>query len=144
MLYLKAKARISGRTWQAVINITKLGREVSSRKGVKRTVQDLAGERTYEKFEETLRVMLCLKTKARISGRTWQAVINITKLGRTGVNKISLHFRLVNLKGRNCCQGKGKSLDCALDYPDKLITVNSFPWLPYNAHKRCSTNKKTT
>ena len=86
--------------------------------------------------------MLYLKTKARISGRTWQAVINITKLGRTGVNEISLHFRLVNLKGRNCCRGKGKSLDCALDYPDKLITVNSFPWLPYNAHKRCSTNKK--
>ena len=27
----------------------------------------------------------------------------------------------------------------ALDYPDKLITVNSFPWLPYNAHKRRST-----
>ena len=30
----------------------------------------------------------------------------------------------------------------ALDYPDTLITDNSFPWLPYSAHKRCLTNKK--
>ena len=29
----------------------------------------------------------------------------------------------------------------ALDYPYKLITENSYPWLPYNDHKRLLTNK---
>ena len=29
----------------------------------------------------------------------------------------------------------------ALDYPYKLITENSYPWLPYNDHKRQLTNK---
>ena len=64
--------------------------EVSVKKGVKRTVEDLVGEGTFEKYLETLRVpdwiLLYFKTKARISGRTWQAVINITRLGRTGVS----------------------------------------------------------
>ena len=32
----------------------------------------------------------------------------------------------------------------ALDYPDKLITDNSFPWLPYNTHRQRSTYKKKT
>ena len=30
----------------------------------------------------------------------------------------------------------------ALDYPHKLITDNSFPWLPYPTHRRRMTNKK--
>ena len=30
----------------------------------------------------------------------------------------------------------------ALDYPNKLITDNSFPWLPYDTHKRRLSNKK--
>lgn len=61
---------------------------VSVRKGVKRTVEDLIGEETFSKYVESLRVpdwiLLYFKTKARISGNTWQAVLNITKLGRTG------------------------------------------------------------
>ena len=63
---------------------------VSVRKGVKRTVEDLIGEETFSKYVESLRVpdwiLLYFKTKARISGNTWQAVLNITKLGRTGVS----------------------------------------------------------
>lgn len=51
---------------------------------------DLVGEGTYSKYVESLRVpdwiLVYFKTKAQISGRTWQAVINITKLGRTGVS----------------------------------------------------------
>ena len=30
----------------------------------------------------------------------------------------------------------------ALDYPNKLITDNSFPWLPYDTHKRRLSTKK--
>lgn len=63
---------------------------VSIRRGVKRIVEDLVGEETFSKYVESLRVpdwiLLYLKTKARISGNTWQAVLNITKLGRTGVS----------------------------------------------------------
>lgn len=64
--------------------------KVSIRRGVKRTVEDLVGEETFSKYVESLRVpdwiLLYFKTKARISGNTWQAVLNITKLGRTGVS----------------------------------------------------------
>ena len=63
--------------------------EVALKKGVKRSVEDLVGEGTFSKYVESLRVpdwiLLYFKIKARISGRTWQAVINITRLGRTGV-----------------------------------------------------------
>ena len=31
----------------------------------------------------------------------------------------------------------------ALDYPDKLITDNSFPWLPFTAHKRRNRTRQT-
>ena len=64
--------------------------DVASRKGVKRAMKDLAGEETYAKYVESLRVpdwvLLFFKTRARISGHTWQSVINITQLGRTGVS----------------------------------------------------------
>ena len=64
--------------------------DVTCRKGVKRGIQDLAGEETYAKYVESLRVpdwiLLFFKTRARISGQTWQAVLNITQLGRTGVS----------------------------------------------------------
>lgn len=47
------------------------------------------GDETFSKYVEGLRVpdwlLLYFKTKARISENMWQAVINITKLGRTGV-----------------------------------------------------------
>ena len=70
--------------------------QVSVRKGVKRAVEDLVGEETYAKYVESLRVpdwvLLYFKTKGRISGNTWQAVIYITKLGRTGVSSETLFF----------------------------------------------------
>ena len=70
--------------------------QVSVKKGVKRAVEDLVGEETYVKYVESLRVpdwvLLYFKTKGRISGNTWQSVINITKLGRTGVSLQTLFF----------------------------------------------------
>ena len=75
---------------EATAVITDVIEDVSSKKGVKRAMEDLAGEETMEKFVESLRVpdwvLLYFKTRARISGQTWQAVINITRLGRTGVS----------------------------------------------------------
>ena len=69
--------------------IQEIIKDVASRRGVKRAMQDLAGE-TYEKYVESLRVpdwrLVLFKTKARISGNTWQTVINLTQLGRTGVS----------------------------------------------------------
>ena len=63
-------------------------RDVALRKGVKRAMKDLAGDETYAKYVESLRVpdwvLLSFKTRARISDHTWQAVIKITQLGRTG------------------------------------------------------------
>lgn len=63
---------------------------VLAKKGVKRMVLDLVGEGTYSKFFESLRVpdwiLVYFKTNVQIYGHMWQAVINITKLGRTGVS----------------------------------------------------------
>ncbi|XP_068689955.1 uncharacterized protein [Montipora foliosa] len=62
--------------------------DVALKKGVKRTVEELVGDQRFSLYVESLRVpdwvLLYFKTKARISGNTWHAVINITKLGRTG------------------------------------------------------------
>lgn len=73
---------------EATAILNEVMENVSAKKGVKRTVLDLVGEGTYSKYVESLRVpdwiLVYFKTKAQISGRTWQAVINITKLGRTG------------------------------------------------------------
>lgn len=67
--------------------------DVAVKRGVKRTVEELVGDETFSTYVESLRVpdwlLLYFKTKARISGSTWQAVINITKLGRTGVRLCS-------------------------------------------------------
>ena len=72
--------------------------DVASRKGVKRAIQDLAGEETYARYIESLRVpdwvLLFFKTRGRISGHTWQTVISITQLGRTGVSKVFYSFIL--------------------------------------------------
>ena len=63
---------------------------------MKRAIQDLAGEETYARYIESLRVpdwvLLFFKTRGRISGHTWQTVINITQLGRTGVSKVFYSF----------------------------------------------------
>ena len=70
--------------------------QVSVKKGVKRAVEDLVGEETYSKYVARLRVpdwvLLYFKTKGRISGNTWQSVLNITSLGRTGVTVTCLCF----------------------------------------------------
>ena len=76
--------------------------DVASRKGVKRAMKDLAGEETYAKYVESLRVpdwvLLFFKTRARISGHTWQSVINITQLGRTGVSFSSICHKTMQLR----------------------------------------------
>ena len=74
---------------------------VASRKGVKRALQDLAGKETYAQYIESLRVpdwvLLFFKTRERISSHTWQAVINITQLGRTGVSKVFLFIYCMSI-----------------------------------------------
>ena len=76
--------------------------DVASRKGVKRAMKDLAGEETYAKYVESLRVpdwvLLFFKTRARISGHTWQSMINITQLGRTGVSFSSICHKTMQLR----------------------------------------------
>lgn len=71
---------------KAIVN--EIVEDVALKKGVKRTVEELVGDETFSLYVENLRVpdwvLLYFKTKARISGNTWQAVINITKLRRTG------------------------------------------------------------
>ena len=63
--------------------------EVAVKKGVKRTVEELVGDDTLLKYAESLRVpdwkLVLFQAMARVSERTWQSVINITGLGRTGV-----------------------------------------------------------
>lgn len=75
---------------KAIVN--EVVEDVALKKGVKRTVEELVGDETFSLYVESLRVpdwvLLYFKTKARVSGNTWQAVINITKLGRTGVSKV--------------------------------------------------------
>ena len=65
---------------KAIIN--EIVEDVALKKGVKRTVEELVGDETFSLYVEYF------KTNARISGNTWQAVINITKLGGTGVRFI--------------------------------------------------------
>ena len=70
--------------------------QLSVKKQVKRAMEDLVGEETYVKYVESIQVpdwvLLYFKTKGRISGNIWQSVINITKLGRTGVSLQKLLF----------------------------------------------------
>ena len=76
-------------------------KDVASRKGVKRAMKDLTGEETYAKYVESLRVpdwVLFFETRARISCHTWQSVINITKLGRTGVSFSPICHKNVQLR----------------------------------------------
>ena len=75
---------------KAIIN--EIVEDVALKKGVKRTVEELVGDETFSLYVESLQVpdwvSPYFKTKARISGNTWQAVINITNLGGTGVRFI--------------------------------------------------------
>lgn len=75
---------------KAIVN--EIVEDVALKKGFKRTVEELVGDETFSLYVESLRVpdwvLLYFKTKARVSGNTWQAVINITKLERTGVSKV--------------------------------------------------------
>ena len=77
---------------RAVLN--EVAERVSVKRGVKRAVEELVGDETYSRYVESMRVpdwvLLYFKTKARISGNTWQAVLNITRLGRTGVSETTL------------------------------------------------------
>ena len=75
---------------KAIVN--KTVEEVAVKRGVKRSMEELIGEEILDRNVESLRVpdwiLLYFKTKARVSGWTWQAVINITGLGRTEVRYI--------------------------------------------------------
>ena len=84
-------------------------RRLSSMRSLKRfqSGEKLLGEETFSKYVESLRVpdliLLYFKTKARISGNTWQAVLNITKLGRTeaSLRTIFLKFSWFTLRRKN-------------------------------------------
>ena len=69
--------------------------DVASKKGVKRALQDLAGEETYAHYIESLRVpdwvLLFFKTCGRISN------LNITQLGSTGLVNFLFIYSIVNL-----------------------------------------------
>ncbi|PFX20937.1 hypothetical protein AWC38_SpisGene14591 [Stylophora pistillata] len=85
-MVLSSMCAFGDREAKAIVN--EIVEDVALKKGVKRTVEELVGDKTFSLYAESLRVPDCVllyfKTKARISGNTWQAVINITKLGRTG------------------------------------------------------------
>ena len=62
------------------------------KRGVKKTLQELVSDDTLTKYEEGLQVpdwkLVLLQAMARVSGKAWQSVINITGLGRTRETKI--------------------------------------------------------
>lgn len=76
---------------KAIVN--EIVEEVAVKRGVKRTVEELVGDDTLSKYVESLRVpdwkLVLFQTMARVSGKTWQSVINITGLGRTGVRNLN-------------------------------------------------------
>lgn len=59
--------------------------EVTTKRGVKRTMEDVMGDEMYSKYVESLRVPSYFKMTSRSSGHTWQAISNVTKLGWAGV-----------------------------------------------------------
>ena len=71
--------------------------EVAVKRGVKRTVEKLVGDDTLSKYVESLRVPdwthVLFQTMARVSGKTWHLVINITGLGRTGVRNLNSSYQ---------------------------------------------------
>ena len=75
---------------KAIVN--EIVKEVAVKKGVKRTVEELAGDNTLLKYIESLQVpdwkLVLFQAMARVSAKTWQSVINITGLGRMGVRNL--------------------------------------------------------
>ena len=75
---------------KAIVN--EIVEEVAVKKGVKRSVEELVGDNTLLKYVESLRVpdwkLVLFQAMARVSTKTWQSVINITGLGRTGVRNL--------------------------------------------------------
>ena len=76
--------------------------EVAVKRGVKRSVEELIGDDTLTKYVECLRVpdwkLVLFQAMARVSAKTWQSVINITGLGRSGVRCLTT---VVLLKKKN-------------------------------------------
>lgn len=72
--------------------VNEIVEEVAVKKGVKRSVEELVGDDTLLKYVESLRVpdwkLVLFQAMARVSAKTWQSVINITGLGRTGVRNL--------------------------------------------------------
>ena len=72
---------------RAIVN--EIVEEVAVKRGVKRSVEELVGDDTMTKYVECLRVpdwkLVLFQAMARVSAKTWQSVINITGLARSGV-----------------------------------------------------------
>ena len=62
------------------------------KRGVKRSVEELVGDDSLQKYVESLRVpdwqLVLFQAMARVSAKTWQPLINVTGLGRTGVRNL--------------------------------------------------------
>ena len=71
---------------------------VVKEKGVKVAFSKLIPEDVWEEKLKSMRVpdwiYLLFKLKSRISDRSWQDLINLTRLGRTGVRIIDVEFLL--------------------------------------------------
>ena len=72
---------------KAIVN--EIVEEMAVKRGVKRSVEELVGDDTMSKYVACLRVpdwkLVLFQAMARVSSKTWQSVLNITGLGRTGV-----------------------------------------------------------
>ena len=77
---------------EAKVLVNEIFEEVAVKKGVKRSVEELVGDDTLLKYVQSLRVpdwkLVLFQAMARVSAKTWQTVINITGLGRTGVRNL--------------------------------------------------------
>nr|XP_058944011.1 uncharacterized protein LOC131772125 [Pocillopora verrucosa] len=75
---------------KAIVN--EIVEEMAVKMGVKRSVEELVGDDTMSKYVACLRVpdwkLVLFQAMARVSSKTWQSVINITGLRRTGVELI--------------------------------------------------------
>jgi len=69
--------------------VNEIVEEVAVKKEVKKSIEELVGDDTLLKYVKSLRVpdwkLVLFQAMARVSAKTWQSIINITGLGRTGV-----------------------------------------------------------
>ena len=83
---------------KAIVN--EIVEEVAVKKGMKRSVEELVDDDTLLKYMESLRVpdwkLVLFQVMARVSTKTWQSVINITRLGRTGVRNLVMFSQNYN------------------------------------------------